>query len=147
MASVTAVVRNVVIERGPDDSRGSSTDAIGTLKRATIYFDNNGVVVTGGTDTLDLAMNTAIQNSVRNGKTVTVRTACISQAICTQTIASPFTEVTHAGFITAAIASSAISITPKSDGYLTGSTNSTIAASSTVSNVRPYGVLCTYTEA
>ena len=30
MAAVTAVVRNVVIERGPDDNRGSSIDSIGT---------------------------------------------------------------------------------------------------------------------
>lgn len=147
MASVTAVVRDVVIERGPDDSRGSSTDSIGTLKRATIYFDNNGVAVVGGTDTLDLAMNTAIQNSVRNGKTVTVRTACISQALSTQLLAAPYTDVTHAGFVTGAISASAISITPKSDGYVTGSTNSTIAAAATVQNVRPYGVYCTYTEA
>ena len=142
MSAVTAVVRNVVIERGDDDARGS---AIGNLKRATIYFDAGGTAVTGGTDTLDLAMNTAIQNSLRNSKTVTVRTCCISQALTTQTSAG--VEVTHAGFITGAISSSAISITPKSDGYVTGSTNSTIAAAASASVVRPYGVLCTFTEA
>ena len=144
MAAVTAVVQNVQIERGDDDARAA---AIGNLKRATIYFDNGGVAVAGGTDTLDLAMATAIQNKVRNDKTVTVRTASISQALTTQLLAAPFTEVTHAGFITAAISSSAISITPKSDGYLTGSTNSTIASSATVVVVRPYAVICAYTEA
>ena len=144
MSVVTAVVQNVQIERGDDDVRSA---AIGNLKRATIYFDNGGVAVAGGTDTLDLAMATAIQNKVRNGKTVTVRTASISQALTTQLLAWPFTEVTHAGFITAAISSSAISITPKSDGYLTGSTNSTIASSATVVVVRPYAVICAYTEA
>jgi hypothetical protein len=144
MAAVTAVVQNVQIERGDDDTRAA---AIGNLKRATIYFDAGGVAVAGGTDTLDLAMATAIQNKVRNGKTVTVRTASISQALTTQLLAAPFTEVTHAGFITAAISSSSISITPKSDGYLTGSTNSSIASSSTVVIVRPYAVVCAYTEA
>ena len=144
MATVTAVVQNVQIERGDDDARAA---AIGNLKRATIYFDNGGVAVAGGTDTLDLAMATAIQNKVRNGKTVTVRTAAISQALTTQLLAAPFTEVTHAGFITAAISSSTITITPKSDGYLTGSADSTIASSSTVTNVRPYAVVCAYTEA
>jgi hypothetical protein len=144
MSVVTAVVQNVQIERGDDDVRSA---AIGNLKRATIYFDNGGVAVAGGTDTLDLAMATAIQNKVRNGKTVTVRTASISQALTTQLLAAPFTEVTHAGFITAAISSSAISITPKSDGYLTSSTNSTIASSATVVVVRPYAVICAYTEA
>jgi hypothetical protein len=139
MAVVTAVVQNVQIERGDDDVRAA---AIGNLKRATIYFDNGGVAVTAASDTLDLAMATAIQNKVRNGKTVTVRTAAISQALTTQTNAG--VEVTHAGFITA-VAASSISLTPKSDGYVTGSTGSNIGASLTV--VRPYAVICAYTEA
>jgi len=144
MATVTAVVQNVQIERGDDDVRSA---AIGNLKRATVYFDNGGVTVTGGTDVLSINLATAIQNKVRNGKTVNVRTAAISQAITTQLLAAPFTEVTHAGFITAAISSSTITITPKSDGYVTGSTDSTIASSSTVTVVRPYAVVCAYTEA
>jgi hypothetical protein len=145
MSTVTAVVQNVQIERGDDDVR---TAAIGNLKRATVYFDNGGVAVTsGGSDVLSINLATAIQNKVRNGKTVTVRTASISQALTTQLLAAPFTEVTHAGFINAAISSSTIAIVPKSDGYLTGSTDSTIASSSTVTNVRPYAVTCAYTEA
>ena len=144
MSAVTAVVQNVVIERGDDDARAT---AVGNLKRATVYIDNGGTAVAGGTDTLDCNLATAIQNSVRNGKTVTVRTVCISQALTTKLLASPYTEVTHAGFITGAISSGSISITPKSDGYLTGSTNSTIAASATVENARPYAVYCTFTEA
>ena len=145
MATVTAVVQNVQIERGDDDARAA---AIGNLKRATVYFDNGGVAVVGGTDVLSVNLATAIQNRVRNGKTVTVRTAAISQAITSQLLAAPYTEVTHAGFITAAIsAGTTITITPKSDGYLTGSTDSTIASSSTVTIVRPYAVTCAYTEA
>jgi hypothetical protein len=141
MASVTAVVQNVQIERGDDDVRAA---AIGNLKRATIYFDNGGVAVTGvsSVDTLDLNMATAIQNKVRNGKTVTVRTAAISQALTTQTTAG--VEVTHAGFISV-VSSSSVSLTPKSDGYVTGSTSSNITASLTV--VRPYAIVCAYTEA
>ena len=141
MASVTAVVQNVQIERGNDDVRAA---AIGNLKRATIYFDNGGVAVTGvsSVDTLDLDMAAAIQNKVRNGKTVTVRTAAISQALTTQTSAG--VEVTHAGFITA-VSASAVSLTPKSDGYVTGSTGSNITAGLPV--VRPYAIVCAYTEA
>ena len=141
MASVTAVVQNVQIERGNDDVRAA---AIGNLKRATIYFDNGGVAVTGvaAVDTLDLDMAAAIQNKVRNGKTVTVRTAAISQALTTQTNAG--VEVTHAGFLTA-VSASAVSLTPKSDGYVTGSTGSNIGASLAV--VRPYAIVCAYTEA
>lgn len=141
MASVTAVVQNVQIERGSDDVRAA---AIGNLKRATVYFDNGGVAVTGvaSVDTLDLDMAAAIQNRVRNGKTVTVRTASLSQALTTQTSAG--VEVTHAGFLTA-VSASAVSLTPKSDGYVTGSTGSNIGA--TLAIVRPYAIVCAYTEA
>lgn len=138
MSAVTAVVQNVVIERGDDDARAT---AVGNLKRAIVYIDNGGTAVAGGTDTLDCNLATAIQNSVRNGKTVTVRTVAVSQALTTQTTAG--VEVTHAGYMT--LSSNTISITPKSDGYLTGSTNSTITASLDV--VRPYGVFVAYTEA
>lgn len=138
MSAVTATVQNVVIERGDDDARAA---AIGNLKRATVYIDNGGTAVAGGTDTLDCNLATVIQNSVRNGKTVTVRTVAVSQALTTQTTAG--VEVTHAGYMT--LSSNTISITPKSDGYLTGSTNSTITASLDV--VRPYGVFVAYTEA
>ena len=138
MSAVTAVVQNVVIERGDDDARAT---AVGNLKRATVYIDNGGTAVAGGTDTLDCNLATAIQNSVRNGKTVTVRTVAVSQALTTQTTVG--VEVTHAGYMT--LSSNTISLTPKSDGYLTGSTNSTITASLDV--VRPYGVFVAYTEA
>lgn len=138
MSAVTATVQNVVIERGDDDARAT---AVGNLKRATVYIDNGGTAVAGGTDTLDCNLATAIQNSVRNGKNVTVRTVAVSQALTTQTTAG--VEVTHAGYMT--LSSNTISITPKSNGYLTGSTNSTITASLDV--VRPYGVFVAYTEA
>lgn len=138
MASRTASVKNVLLLRGDDDARAT---AIGNLKRAVVYIDNNLVVVTGGTDTLDCNLATAIQNSTRNGKTVSVQTVAIEQALTTQTTAG--VEVTHAGYMT--LSTNTISITPKSDGYLTGSTNSTITASLPV--VRPYGVFVAYTEA
>jgi hypothetical protein len=138
MSAVTATVQTVVIERGDDDARAT---AVGNLKRATVYIDNGGTAVAGGTDTLDCNLATAIQNSVRNGKTVTVRTVAVSQALTTQTTAG--VEVTHAGSMT--LSTNTISITPKSDGYLTGSTNSTITASLDI--VRPYGVFVAYTEA
>ena len=68
MSSLDAAILNVVIERGADDG---SAGSIGALRLATIYFDADGVAVAGGTDTLGVQLNTAIQNSVRDGKTVT----------------------------------------------------------------------------
>jgi hypothetical protein len=139
MAAVTATINNVVIERGPDDARAA---AIGNLRRATVYFDNGGTTaVAGGTDTLDANLATAIQNSVRDGLTVTVRTVAISQALTQQTSAG--VETTFAGFLS--LSSNTVSITPKTDGYVTGSTNGSITANTPI--VRPYGVYVAYTVA
>lgn len=139
MSSVPAVVRSVIIERGNDDVHAS---AIGNLRRATIGLDSGGTTaVAGGTDTLDLNLATAIQNSVRDGKTVTIRTASISQALQTETAAG--VKVTHAGFLS--MSSNTASITPKSDGYLTGSSNSTIAAATPIGI--PYAITVAYTVA
>lgn len=142
MAARTASVRGVVIERGNDDARGAACTnyAIATLKRATVYIDSNGVDVAGGTDTLDCDLGAAIQNSVRNGKTVTVRTLCISQA---QVNDNAGAETAYAGYHT--VSSNTVSITPKSTSYLTGGTNATITGTHTV--VQPYGVFVAYTEA
>lgn len=139
MASVTATVRNVVIERGPDDARAT---AIGNLRRATVYIDNNGgTAVAGGTDTLDCNLATAIEDSVRDGMTVTVRTIAINQALTQQTTAG--VETTFSGF--AVLTSNTVAITPKTTGYVTGSTNGSITASTPI--VRPYGVYVAYTVA
>lgn len=143
MSSLDAAIRNVVIERGADDG---SAGSIGALRLATIYFDADGVEVAGGADTLGVQLNTAIQNSVRDGKTVTIRSACLSKALVTTLIASPYTKVTHAGFMSV-IASNRVEITPKSNGYLTGSTNSTIASTATVAVTSPYAITCSYTVA
>lgn len=138
MSAVTATVLGVVIERGDDDARAN---AIGNLKRATVYLTTGGQDVAGGTDTLDCNLATAIAASTRNGKTVTVRgTPLITQAYANVT---GTTETTYAGYLT--LSTATISITPKTNGYLTGSTNATITGAHTV--LRPYGVTVAYTEA
>lgn len=134
----TATVRNVVIERGPDDARAT---AIGNLRRATVYFDNNGTAIVGGSETLDCNLATAIEDSVRDGLTVTVRTIAINQALTQQTTAG--VETTFAGF--AVLTTNTVAITPKTNGYVTGSTNGSITASTPI--VRPYGVYVAYTVA
>lgn len=143
MASLPATILNVVIERGADDG---SVSAIGALRLATVYCDAGGQEIAGGTNTLGVQLNTAIQNSVRDGKTVTIRSACISKALVTTLIAAPYTKVTHAGFMSV-ISANRVEITPKSNGYLTGSTDSTIASSATVAVTSPYAITCSYTVA
>ena len=139
MPAVTATVQNVVIERGDDDARAT---AIGNLRRATVYFDNGGTTaVAGGTDTLDCNLATAIEDSVRDGLTVTVRTIAVSQALTQQTTAG--VETTFAGYAT--LSSNTVSVTPKTDGYVNGSTNGSITANTPI--VRPYGVYVAYTVA
>ena len=146
MASLPATILNVVIERGADDG---SVSAIGALRLATVYCDAGGAAVAGGTDTLGVQLNTAIQNAARDGKTVTIRSACISKALVTTLLASPNTKTTYAGFLSVvgAVTANAVEITPKSDGYLTGSSNATIASTATVAVTSPYAITCSYTVA
>ena len=68
MANVAATIRNVVIERGDDDARAA---AIGNLKRASIYFDNGGTVITAGADTILFLRelpNGTVKGSMRSTK-------------------------------------------------------------------------------
>lgn len=146
MASLAATVLNVVIERGPDDS---NVAAIGALKLATVYFDAGGVSIAGGTNTLGVQLATAIQNSARNGKTVTIRSAAVSKALVATDLAAPYTRTTYAAFmgVVGSVTANTMELTPKSDGYLTGSTDATIPSTATVNITSPYAVTCSYTEA
>lgn len=67
MASRTAVCRDITIFPSTDYSGGGTQ-----LVEARLYFDSNGVTVTGGADTLDLVVATAFTAcGPRNGKTYT----------------------------------------------------------------------------
>ena len=137
MAAVSLVSRNVVIERGPDAARAA---ALSALKIATVYCDHNGVALVGGTDTITIDLGAAIQASQRNGKTVTVRGAMLVQPITTQ-VATTGVETTREGFIS--FAGNILTLVPKTDGYLTGSTNGNVA---TDAAIVPYGVSVAFTE-
>jgi hypothetical protein len=143
MAAVALTARNVFLIQGDDDARGAVDQSGGSnldnLKRCFVTFDSNGTSMVGGTDTITLNLATAIQNKTRNGKTVTVETIAVSQAI---TVSASGVETSYAGYAT--LSSNVLTIVPKSDGYLTGSTNATVTGTSTV--VRPYGVFCAYVE-
>jgi endonuclease YncB( thermonuclease family) len=141
MTAVSLVARNVVLERGPDASRSSSA-VLSIAQVATVYCDNNGVAAVGGTDTITINLASAIQSSKRNGKTVTIRALAVSQPLTTQTSAG--VEATHSGYATLG-SGTTMTIVPKSDGWLTGDTSSTISATAPV--VTPYGITCVYTEA
>lgn len=138
MASVALVTRNVVLDRGPDAARASS---LSLAQTATVTCDNNGVAAVGGTDTITIDVGAAISAAKRNGKTVTLRAVALSRPLTTQTTAG--VEVTHAGYLT--FSGNVVTVVPKSDGWLTGSTNSTISATAPV--VEPYAITCVYTEA
>ena len=67
MAARTAVCRSIIINPSTDYSVGSVQ-----LARVVFYFDSNGVTVTGGSDTLDLVVATALAAAgPRDGKTYT----------------------------------------------------------------------------
>ena len=138
MAAVSLVSRGVRIETGPNDIRNAS---IADLFHASVFCDNNGVAAVGGTDTITIDLAAAIAANARDGKTVTVQTIAINQALITRTSAG--VEVAHAAYAT--LSSGVMTVVPKSDGYLTGSTSNTISATAEV--IQPYGVYCSYTLA
>lgn len=139
MATVALVSRGAVSDRGPDAARAADA-AVNILQIATVYCDANSVAMVGGTDTITINLATAIQNSRRNGKTVTVQSIAVTQCLTTQTSAGA--EVSWCAYVT--LSASVMTLIPKTDGYLTGSTSGTTAA---VPAVRPYGILCAFTEA
>jgi hypothetical protein len=78
MAVVTGTVQAVELVRGPDDAYGAEV-ATATLYSASlsIWNDTASTVDSAVPDTLAVNAATAIQNSRRDGKTVTIRSAAV----------------------------------------------------------------------
>lgn len=131
MAPVTALIQDVTI---------LSTDAAattGTQRRVLVQFAlwNNGTAVAGGTDTLDVAVNTALA----------ARTNLVLSAIRSYQIAQPLrngaTLTEYAG--TVGISGNTLQITPKASSDW--STNATIPSTASLASPgAPYllNVLC-----
>jgi hypothetical protein len=103
---------------------------------ATIMVINDTAsTVIGGTDTLDLNVATEIQNSRRNGKTVTLRGAVVA-------IPAVVGNTVYTGSV-ALSGSTTIQITPKDTSW--GGTPTLPANTSTTQ--RPYGITVVFTEA
>lgn len=136
MAARTGVVRALEIVRGHDDAINAATT--GAVRSGILWFDNNGVVVTAATDTVDVVLATAIATQLKNGKTITARSFCL---------AKPMTKVSTAG----AVAQVAATVAGTTSATLTPvavsdwSTGVTIAAADTV--LEPFGLFVTWTEA
>jgi hypothetical protein len=129
MASRTGTVIDVEILRGND------TQTTKLYKTCVVYVNNDtSSTVIGGTDTLDANLQTAIQNKLRNGKTVTPRSIAIHQAG-----AAGGTEYAA----TVALSSVTAQITPKN--VSDWSTNATLPANTTPMT-RYYGVYCLFEE-
>lgn len=130
MASVTANVLNVQIVKGDDSAITSESE----IKLAAIFFDTANIAVTGGTDTIALACNTAIQNKQRNGKTVTCRANMIAPF-------QPGAQGTTLLNPSATLSTNTATVTPKASDW---STNASITTSAVD---RPMAVLVAFTEA
>lgn len=76
MATVTGSVQAVELVRGPDDAYGAE-GATYTMYSAAVSIWNNTASTVGAGDTLSTNVATAIQNSRRDGKTVTVRSCAV----------------------------------------------------------------------
>lgn len=143
MASRTATCVGVQIERGNDDAPGSSVTnySIANLKRATVFISNNGLDWVGGTDTITINLSTALAAYIRNGKTQTIR-GCptVTQAM---RVDNAGTQTAFGAYVT--LSTNTLTIVPKTDGYVTGSTNGTVTGSYTL--IAPLAVTLAYTEA
>lgn len=137
MASRTSTVVGLEMVRGPDDA--GPGDTTGALWRGILYVTNTtGSAVAGGTDTLDTVMATAIQGERKNGKTVTLRYACMANNARTKSSAGVYATVggTIGGTTTRTIAPVLVT------NY---SSNATIASDDTFEE--PYGIFCAWSEA
>jgi hypothetical protein len=135
MASRTALVRAVEIVHGDDSAFPGET--LTNCKCAIVYIENGtSSTVAGGTDTLDCDLGAAIQGKVRNGKTVTIRSADVA-------VGPAYVGGTAYG-ATSSMSSNTVSITPKSAADWT--TNATLPANTSKTD-RCFRVACWYSEA
>ena len=134
MAARTATAKGVRIVRGDDLAGSNETDTTRTWYAEVALQNDTANTVIGGTDTLDLNLATEIQNSRRDGKTVTVRSAAVATAAL---LGTTFYTATSS------LSTNTISLTPKTADW---STNATLPANSTAT-IRPYMVLVVYTVA
>lgn len=124
MTAVAASLRDVTIVQGPFDQPAAGTNY--TVVAA--YIDSNGVTVTGGSDTLDLAnAGSAIAGFIRDGKTYTPRSLALLQ---------PYRTGSSNVFGTVAMSTTTLRLTPTTNDF---STAATVTGSNPVD--APFGVL------
>jgi hypothetical protein len=129
MATRTGVARAVIVVPSTDYSAGGTQ-----LVEVRVYFDNNGVVVTGGADTLAIVFATAMSAyGPKDGKTYTPKV----QGHLFQAYRSGSTQVF--GTVTG---TTTITLTPTTSDF---STAATVSATDPVD--APFGVsmLCVVT--
>lgn len=124
MAVVTASLRDVTILQGPFDQAPSGTN----YTVVAVYFDSNGVTVTGGSDTLDLlTAGSQIAGFIRDGKTYTPRSLSLLQ---------PYRTGSSNVFGTVAMSTTTLRLTPTTSDF---STAATVTGSNPVD--APFGIL------
>jgi hypothetical protein len=135
MASRTATIAGVNLLR--EDNSNMSVDVAGSRVRlAEVLLRNDTAdTVIGGTDTLDVtlaAIQSALQNTRRDGRVATVRAASVSGAAV----------VGNAAYAATMTFGSTISLTPRSPNDWT--TNATLPNNATAT-LRPYALVVAYT--
>jgi hypothetical protein len=125
MTAVPATVAGIKVVDGENDPATSSR-----YVNVLLLVHNGSTQVAGGTDTLDVAVNTALSNYFRSGETFTLRAAAIAKP-------AQSNGTVYAGTIS--LSGSTVSITPKTESDW--STNATIAASALIGLGRYSGYL------
>lgn len=131
MTPVTATLRDFSILDNEPFVQGSSADKRVLLR---FVFDNGSTQVAGGTDTLDIAVNTAAESRMRQGLTLTPRSWQLVQPLIGAAEYAATIGTSGSG------SSIVLQLTPKSSADW--STNATIVANG--ATIAPYvlHVLC-----
>lgn len=136
MAPVTATLRDFSILDNEPFVQGSSADKRVLLR---FVFDNGSTQVEGGTDTLDIAVNTAAESRMRQGLTLTPRSWQLVQPLIVQPLIGAAEYAATIG-TSGSGSNIVLQLTPKSSADW--STNATIVANG--ATIAPYvlHVLC-----
>lgn len=133
MSTVTVTAaRNIDLAEGAHSGFPGETSTL--LNKTIVYFDHQAQAVAGG-DTISIDLAAALTAKLRNGKTITVRSATMHQ--CGYDI----TNGRALGFKTVAYSSPNLTFIPTTSDF---STNAAIAATDKLE--RPFAAVVAYSE-
>ena len=133
MATITITkLKHIDMAEGPHSLFPGET--LTALNKTICYFDQDGLAVGSG-DTVSVDLGTFVQNKLRNGKTVTIRSAAMVQA------AYDIINNRALGYKTVVLTGNILTFVPTTSDF---STTAAIAISDRLE--RPFAAVVAYSE-